>query len=45
MDSELNAGSGGVFIVTVDGKVTYDKKETGQFPTKGEVTQIITSST
>jgi selT/selW/selH-like putative selenoprotein len=44
VDSELNAGSGGVFIVTVDGVVTYNKKETGQFPTKGEVTQIITSS-
>ena len=41
MDSELIEGSGGVFIVSVDGDIVYDKKETGRFPNEGEVTQLM----
>ncbi len=44
VDSILNAGSGGVFIVTVDGGIVYNKKETGRFPNEGEVTELISSS-
>jgi selenoprotein W-related protein len=43
VDSVLIEGSGGVFIVTVDGEIIYNKKETGRFPNDGEVTQLIGS--
>jgi selT/selW/selH-like putative selenoprotein len=35
--AKLTKGSGGVFEVTVDGKLIYSKKETGQFPRYGEI--------
>jgi len=44
VESTLTAGSGGVFIVTVDDNIVYNKKETGRFPNEGEVTEIIQSS-
>ena len=37
----LTPGSGGVFIVTVDGKVVYDKAATGRFPEPGEVVGLL----
>ena len=33
----LCKGSGGVFEITVDGRVAYSKKATGRFPTEQEV--------
>ena len=37
----LNEGGGGVFIVTVNGNIVYNKKATGRFPDVGEVTKLI----
>jgi predicted Rdx family selenoprotein len=37
---ELIKGSGGVFLVTMDGAVVYDKKKTGKFPDDGEVAKL-----
>ena len=34
---ELVPGVGGVFEITVDGQLTYSKKQTGRFPTDEEV--------
>jgi selT/selW/selH-like putative selenoprotein len=34
---ELTAGSGGVFDVTLDGKLIFSKKQVGRFPTYGEI--------
>ncbi len=39
----LEEGSGGVFIVTLDERTIYDKKNLGRFPDAGEVTQSILS--
>jgi selenoprotein W-related protein len=44
VDAHLTAGSGGVFIVTVDGDSVYNKKETGRFPNDGEVTELISAT-
>jgi len=33
----LVPGVGGVFEITVDGKLLYSKKQTGRFPTDEEV--------
>jgi len=33
----LTPSSGGVFEVTVDGKLVFSKKELGRFPEPGEV--------
>jgi len=41
VESELIAGSGGIFDVIVDGKKVYSKFETGRFPEKGEVISLI----
>jgi selenoprotein W-related protein len=43
VDSVLLEGGGGVFTVTVDGEIIYNKKETGRFPNDGEVTELIRS--
>ena len=43
MDSTLIPGSGGVFIVTVDGSIIYNKKEAGRFPEEGEVSGLLVS--
>ena len=36
-DVTLVRGGGGVFEITVDGRLAYSKKATGQFPTDDEV--------
>ena len=44
-ESEMIKGKGGVFIVTADGQVVYDKKETGRFPDPGEVPKLVKKAT
>lgn len=41
VDSKLIAGSGGVFEVTVDGKLVFSKKEAGRFPEPGEIAGLL----
>jgi len=41
VDAVLVPGSGGVFDVTVDGKLVYSKSEIGRFPSPGEVVKIM----
>jgi selenoprotein W-related protein len=41
VDATLTAGSGGVFDVTVDGKLVFSKKKVGRFPEPGEVLGIL----
>ena len=41
VESKLIAGEGGIFEVTVDGEVVYEKAKTGRFPDKGEVSKIL----
>jgi len=36
-DVELVPGVGGVFEITIDGKLLFSKKQTGRFPTDEEV--------
>ncbi len=38
---KLIEGSGGVFDVTVDGKLIYSKSATGRFPDEGELPALI----
>ena len=40
---EIIEGSGGVFDVTVDGKLIFSKKETDRFPEENEVYDLISS--
>jgi len=37
---KLIEGAGGVFDVTVDGKLVYSKDKTGRFPDEGEVVEL-----
>ncbi len=37
--STLIPGSGGIFKITVDGRVVYSKAETGRFPRPGEAVE------
>jgi zinc protease len=37
VDATLIPGSGGVFDVTIDGKLVFSKKKVGRFPEEGEV--------
>jgi len=37
IDSEIVRGSGGIFVITVDGKKIFSKKEEGRFPTEREI--------
>jgi selT/selW/selH-like putative selenoprotein len=37
----LRRSGGGVFEVTVDGRLGYSKKATGRFPTEAEVLAVI----
>lgn len=37
---ELVPGVGGVFEITVDGRLAYSKKATGRFPTDEEVDAV-----
>ena len=41
VESTLIAGSGGVFDVTVDGKVFFSKKSVGRFPETGEILAVM----
>ena len=41
VDSELVAGRGGVFEVSVDGKKVFSKKALGRVPMDGEVLGLI----
>jgi selenoprotein W-related protein len=41
VESELIAGHGGVFEVTVDGNLLFSKKSLGRFPDEGEVLALI----
>ena len=45
MQPELIEGSGGVFDVTVDGKLIYSKHATGRFPDHDEVLSKLTAPT
>jgi selenoprotein W-related protein len=37
---ELVPGVGGVFEITVDGRLLYSKKQTGRFPTDEEIVAV-----
>ena len=37
MDSELVRGAGGIFVVSVDNRKLFSKKEEGRFPTEREI--------
>ena len=37
----LKKGSGGVFTITVDGKLAYTKSRTGRFPTEREIAATV----
>jgi len=41
LEAELIESSGGVFEVELDGDLIYSKKQTGRFPTDGEVEGVI----
>ena len=41
VESELTAGSGGVFEISVDGKKVFSKKALGRFPEDGEILGLI----
>jgi len=43
VDSELAAGHGGVFEISVDGDVVFSKKSLGRFPAEGEVLGLVRS--
>lgn len=38
---EMIRGKGGIFVVTMDGDVIYDKKQKGRFPNEGEITDLV----
>lgn len=40
-DIELIAGGNGNFIVEVEGRVIFSKKETNRFPNKNEILDLI----
>lgn len=37
----MKRGGGGVFEVTVEGRLAYSKKATGRFPTESEIRAVI----
>jgi selenoprotein W-related protein len=41
VEAKLIRGSGGVFDVSVDGKLVFSKKSVGRFPEPGEVLEKI----
>jgi len=43
IDCALVASGGGVFEVTVDGKLIFSKKQLGRFPDDGEVVKLLRS--
>jgi len=40
-DIELIAGSGGVYEVSVDGRLVFSKRSLGRFPEDGEIIRLI----
>ena len=40
---ELIRGRGGIFDITIDGKLAYSKHQTGRFPTDEEVRALLVS--
>lgn len=38
---EMIQGKGGIFVVTADGDVVWDKKQVGRFPDEGEITKLV----
>lgn len=38
---ELVKGGGGVFEITIDGRLAFSKKQTGRFPTDAEIDGLI----
>ena len=40
VEAKLVAGAGGVFDVTVDGKLVFSKKTTHRFPEAGEISRL-----
>ena len=40
-ESTLIPGGGGVFDVSVDGKIIFSKKSVGRFPESGEIVRIL----
>jgi selT/selW/selH-like putative selenoprotein len=43
VDSELVRGSGGIFVVSVDGAPIFSKKDQGRFPTEREIVDQLRS--
>jgi selT/selW/selH-like putative selenoprotein len=41
VESDLIRGGGGIFDVTVDGRLVFSKHRTGRFPEPGEVEGLI----
>jgi selenoprotein W-related protein len=41
INAELVPGKGGVFNVTVDGKLIFSKDDVGRFPNPGEVSALL----
>ena len=41
VEAKLVAGAGGVFDVTVDGKLVFSKKTTHRFPEAGEISRLV----
>jgi len=37
LDSEIVRGSGGIFVVSVDGRSIFSKHDQGRFPTEAEI--------
>jgi selT/selW/selH-like putative selenoprotein len=37
LESELVRGSGGIFVVSADGKTLFSRKDEGRFPTEKEI--------
>jgi selT/selW/selH-like putative selenoprotein len=44
IDSEVVRGSGGIFVVSVDDKTIFSKREEGRFPTEREILEKLRSS-
>lgn len=38
-ESELVRGAGGIFVVSVDNRKLFSKKEEGRFPTESEIVE------
>ena len=43
IDCELVASGGGVYEVSVDGRLIFSKKKLGRFPDDGEIVKLLRS--